>query len=119
MLGSPPRTLNKIKNVIRNYIWSGGNGERRCRAKVEWDSLIQHRNQGGIMLIDPTLQMQALLTKLMIRGLMPREAPWRIIIQYQMKSFKPKRRGKWPSNIHFIMHATRVRSNGFDIWWAV
>jgi len=51
--------LSKIKSLIRNYIWSRENGERKVRAKVEWNSLIQPINQGGINLINPVLQIQA------------------------------------------------------------
>jgi hypothetical protein len=28
------RSINKVKALIRNYIWSGEDGERNCRAKV-------------------------------------------------------------------------------------
>jgi len=67
-------TLKQIKTLIRNYIWSSENGERCCRAKVEWNSIIQPKNLGGIKLIDLDFQMQALLGKLMIRGLTPGNA---------------------------------------------
>jgi len=63
--------------------------------------------------------MQGLLVKLMIRGLMPSDAPWRTLIQYRTQSIQPKKGRKWPPNIHFILHATRVRGNGSDIWWAI
>jgi len=68
-------TLTKIKSLIKNYIWLGGNDERRCRAQVEWESLIQPYSLGGAKPIDPFLQIQTLLTKLMIRGLMPSLVP--------------------------------------------
>lgn len=37
------QSIQKIKALIRNYLWSGEDGERRCIAKVAWDSLIQPR----------------------------------------------------------------------------
>ena len=66
------------------------NGERKCRAKVAWDSLILPQNMGGLKLLDPELQIHALLAKLFIRGLMPETAPWRTLIKYRMSSLRPK-----------------------------
>lgn len=109
-------TVSKVKSLIKNYIWLGENKERHVKAKVEWDSLIQHQGQGRIKLIDTTVQMQALLTKLLVRGLMPSNSPWRVIIQHHMKSLQSKRGGKWPSHIHFILYTIRVRGNSSEIW---
>jgi len=112
-------TLAKVKSLMRNYIWWGENGEKKCRANVKWNSLILPKDQGRIKLIDPTLQTQALLAKLMIRGLMLGDAPWRSVIQFCMRSIKPKRGGKWLSNIHFILFATWVSGSGSNICWVV
>jgi len=90
-------TLKQIKSLIRNFAWSGENGKRCCRAKVEWDSLIQPKHEGGIKLIDPTTQMQALLVKLLVRGLTPGNAPWKTLILYRMKSIRPKKGGQTDS----------------------
>lgn len=42
------RSVHKVKSLIRNYIWSGKNGERACRAKVAWNSLILPHKLGGL-----------------------------------------------------------------------
>ena len=64
-------TINKVKELVRNYIWSGENGERQCRAKVAWDAMILPKEQGGLKLLDPKLEVKALQAKLFVRGLMP------------------------------------------------
>jgi hypothetical protein len=58
------RLVAKVVSLIRNYIWSSEDGSRLCPAKVAWSSLILLKSCGGIKLIDPELQMKALLTKL-------------------------------------------------------
>ena len=40
-------------------------------AKVAWNVLIQPKSNGGLGLIDPLMQLRALLTKFVIRGLLP------------------------------------------------
>ena len=112
------RSINQVKALIRNYIWSGENGERKCRAKVAWDSLIP-QNAGGLKLLDPELQIHALLAKMFIRGLMPKVAPWRTLIKHRMATLRPKRGGNWPPHIHFILFATRVQGIGSPLWWGI
>jgi len=59
--------------------------------------------------------MQALLGKLMVRGLTPGDAPWKTLLKYRMQKIRPKKGGKWPTSIHFILYATKVHGSGSDI----
>ena len=45
--------------------------------------------QGGIKIIDPFLQAQALLAKFMMRGLQDGEEPWRVFLKYEINLISP------------------------------
>ena len=60
----------KVQCLIRNFLWGGKNGSR-AMAKVGWDVLIRLKRQGRLALIDPFMQSRALLTKLVVKGLLP------------------------------------------------
>lgn len=51
-------TINKVKALVRNYIWSWENKERQCRTKVAWDTMILPKEQGGLKLLDPNLKLK-------------------------------------------------------------
>jgi hypothetical protein len=106
------RSIAKVVSLIRNYIWSGEDGSRLCPAKVAWSSLILPKNCGGLKLIDPELQMKALLVKLFIRGLLPCPAPWRSLLAHRINSIRPKKGGQWPANQHYILYAVRAKGAG-------
>jgi hypothetical protein len=63
---------NQIRGVVRNFIWGGK--ATSVRAKVKWDSLTLPIPNGGLGIIDPKAQSEALLTKLLVRGLAPGES---------------------------------------------
>jgi len=64
-----PRMTSQVKGVIRNFIW--GSKDAPTCAKVKWETLILSAAQGGLGIIDPKAQSEALLAKLMTRGLSP------------------------------------------------
>jgi hypothetical protein len=49
-----------------------------ARAKVRWTSMF---SRGGMKIINPQLQIKALITKLILRGLLLGWAPWKKIIK--------------------------------------
>jgi hypothetical protein len=108
--------MNRIKARVRNYIWFGEDGEQQYRRKVAWDSLILHKELGGLTLIDLELQIKALLAKLFIRGLFPLATPLKMLIFYRVNNLSPKRGRIWHGHIHFTLFATKVRGIGSDIW---
>ena len=50
-------------------------------AKVTWAVIIQPRNVGGLGIVDPIDQSRALLGKLVVRGLLPRNELWKILLR--------------------------------------
>jgi hypothetical protein len=60
-----PRMTAQIRGVIRNFIWGGK--DTPAKAKVRSEILIQPTAQGGLGIIDPKAQSEALLAKLMVR----------------------------------------------------
>jgi hypothetical protein len=64
-----PRMCNQIKEMVQNFIW--GEKASNTRAKVKWDSLTLPLSSGDLGIIDPKAQSEALLAKLLVRGLAP------------------------------------------------
>ena len=62
--------MTKVQRLIQNFLWGGKHGSPTV-AKVAWNVLIQPKINGGLGLIDPLMQSRALLTKFVIRGLLP------------------------------------------------
>ncbi len=75
-----PRMCNQIRGVVRNFIWGGK--ASNTWAKVKWDSLTLPLSSGGLRIIDPKAQSEALLAKLLVRGLAPRGEPWKEILRH-------------------------------------
>lgn len=119
ILLEPTHKDNEQNQGIRNYLWSGEDEERSCRAKVAWSSLILPKELGGLKFMDLELKIKALIAKLFIRGLLPSNAPWKCLIMHIIKNLSPKRGGKWPAHIQFILFSTNVRGAGSDIWWEI
>ncbi len=61
-----PTMCSQIRGIVRNFIWSGK--ASNARAKVKWETLTLPSTQGGLGIIDPKAQSEALLAKLLIRG---------------------------------------------------
>ncbi len=57
--------------MVGNFIWSGK--ATQARTKVKWDTLSLPTPKGGFKIIDPKTQSEALLAKLLMRDLAPRE----------------------------------------------
>ncbi len=70
-----PRMCNRIWGVVRNFIWGGKASD--APVEVQWDSLTLPLSSGGLRIIDPEAQSQALLAKLMVRGLALGREPWK------------------------------------------
>jgi len=51
--------------------------------------------EGELGLIDPFLQTQALLAKLMVRCLAPGEEPWKSLLRYKIEQGRPLEDAKW------------------------
>ncbi len=73
-----PKMSNQVRGLIRNFSWGGK--EAPTQAKVKWETLALPLTQGGLGVTDPKSQSEALLAKLMIRGLAPRGEPWKELV---------------------------------------
>ena len=65
---------------MRNFLWSGTDGSSDTRARVAWQTVILSQADGGLDIIDRELQSQALLGKLVIRGLTPGGQMWKLLL---------------------------------------
>jgi len=74
-----PRMCSQVRGVVRNFIWGGK--ATTARMKVRWDTLILPTTKGGLGIIDPKTQSEALLAKLLVRGLAPRGEPWKELLR--------------------------------------
>jgi mannosylglycoprotein endo-beta-mannosidase len=68
-----PRMCAQIRGIVRNFIWGGR--DTLARAKVKWDTMVMPTYRGGLGIIDPRAQSEALLAKLLTRGLAPGGEP--------------------------------------------
>jgi hypothetical protein len=64
---------SQVGGLIKNFIWGGK--EAPTHAKVKWDTLALLTTQGGLGVIDPKSQFEALMAKLFVRGLAPDGEP--------------------------------------------
>jgi hypothetical protein len=76
-----PRMCNLIRGVVRNFIWGGK--VSNTWAKVKWDSFTLPLSSSGLGIIDPKAQSEALLAKLLVRGLAPGGEPWKEILRHR------------------------------------
>lgn len=60
-----------------------GGKASNTRAKVKWDSITLPLSNGGLGIINPKTQLEALLTKLLVRRLSTRGEPWKEILRHR------------------------------------
>jgi hypothetical protein len=86
---------------VQNFIWGGK--AATTRAKVKWETLVLPTTKGGLGIIDPRTQSEALLTKLLIRDLEPRGKPWKELLRHKA------------DQVRLLVHA--LGPNTQDIHW--
>jgi len=86
VLESQPTNVHSGEGVIRNFIWCGKDAP--AHAKVKWDMLVLPTSQGGLGIIDPKSQLEALLAKLLVRGLARDGEPWKELIRHKADQIK-------------------------------
>ncbi len=104
-----PRITTQIRGVIRNFIWGGKDAP--ARTKVKWETLILPAAQGGLGIIDLKAQSEALLAKLLIRGLFPGGEPWKEIIRSKVDQIKLPMHSMGPdiSDVNWIFAALKLK----------
>ena len=98
--------ISQVQRLIRNFLWSGGDG-RPARAKVSWSVISLPTACGGLGIVDPACQSRALLGKLIVRGLMPGEEPWKELLLYRIQRCTPTTGGPWQPETRWIFTEMR------------
>jgi hypothetical protein len=114
-----PRMTAQIRGVIHNFIWGGKDAP--TRAKVRWETLIHPAAQGGLGIIDPKVQSEALLAKLMIRGLAPGGEPWKEIIRSKADQIKLPVHSMGPdtTDVNWIFAAPKLKRIPCSMWKSI
>jgi hypothetical protein len=90
-----PKMSSQVRSLIRNFIWGGK--EAPSRSKVRWETLTLPLSQGGLGVTDPKSQSEALLAKLLVRGLAPGGEPWKELVWHNAGQTQLPHHGKGPS----------------------
>ena len=86
--------LEKLKRLIRNYIWAGKDQEI-SRAKVARRTITLPKSPGGMGLIDPWQQSKPSLGKFVVRRLRPDVGPWSKYLLDCMCAYTPRTDWLW------------------------
>jgi hypothetical protein len=111
-----PTMCSQIRGIVRNFIWNGK--ASNTRAKVKWETLVLPTAQGGLGIIDPKVQSEALLAKLFIRGLVPGGEPWKELLRHMANQVKLLVHGLGPStkDINWIFAAMKLKRPPTSLW---
>jgi hypothetical protein len=90
-----PAMCSQIQGIVRNFSWSGK--ASNARAKVKWETLVLPTTQGGLGIIDPKVQSEALLAKLLVKGLTPGGELWKELLKHKANQVRLPVHGLGPS----------------------
>jgi hypothetical protein len=107
---------SQIRGIVRNFIWGGR--DVPTRAKVKWDTMVMPTSRGGLGIIDPRAQSEALLAKLLTRGLAPGGEPWKELIKHKAEQTKLQVHSKGPNtaDINWIFAAKKFKKTHGSMW---
>jgi hypothetical protein len=113
---SNPAMCSQIWGIVRNFIWSGK--VSNARAKVKWETLVLPTAQGGLGIIDPKVQSEALLAKLLIKGLELGGEPWKELLRHRANQVRLPVHGLGPStqDINWMFAATKLKKPHTSLW---
>ncbi len=88
---------------------------------MKWDTLTLPIAKGGLGIIDPKSQSEALLAKLLVRGLAPRGEPWKELIRHHADQTKLPIHGKGlnTTNIHWIFAPLKLKREPCSMWKSI
>jgi hypothetical protein len=114
-----PKMCYQVRGVVRNFIWSGK--AINARAKVKWEILVLPTSQGGLGIIDPKTQSEALLAKLLIRGLEPGGEPWKELLRHKANQVMLPVHGLCPvtQDINWLFVATKLKRPPTSLWKSI
>jgi hypothetical protein len=78
---------------------------------VRWETLALPTTLGGLGVTDPKTQSEALLAKLLIRGLSPGGEPWKELVRHKANQTRLPVHGKGPSNadLNWLLAAPKLK----------
>jgi hypothetical protein len=78
-------------------------------------------SQGGLGIIDPKTQSEALLAKLLIRGLAPGGEPWKELLRHKANQVKLPIHGLGPNtqDINWMFAATKLKRPLTSLWKSI
>jgi hypothetical protein len=114
-----PRMCAQVRGVVRNFIW--GEKDAPAHAKVKWDTIALPTAQRGLGIINPKTQSEALLAKLLIRGLALGEEPWKELIRHKADQIKLPVQGKGPNthDINWLFAAPKLKRIHYYMWKSI
>jgi hypothetical protein len=114
-----PRMCSQVRGVVMNFIWS--DKADIVRAKVKWETLVLPISQGGLGIIDPKTQSEALFAKLLVRGLAPGGEPWKELLRHKANQTKLPVRGMGPTtqDVNWLFAATKLKRPPTSLWKSI
>jgi len=114
-----PRMCSQVRGVVRNFIWGGK--ATTARAKVKWDTLVLPTTKGGLGIIDPKTQSEALLAKLLVRGLTPGGEPWKELLRNKIDQVKLPVHAMGPNtqDIHWLFSSPKLKRPPCSLWKSI
>jgi hypothetical protein len=103
-----PEMCSQVRGVVRNFIWGGK--ATLAQAKVKWDTLTLPIAKGGLGIINPKTQSEALLAKLLVRGLAPGGEPWKELIRHHADQTKLPVHGKRTQHTRHQLNFCRAQA---------
>jgi hypothetical protein len=73
------QALAKARGLVINY-FGVTESDKEAKVQVKWDTIIQPMSKEGIKILDPQLQANASLAKILIKGLSQGWVPWKTFI---------------------------------------
>jgi hypothetical protein len=109
----------QIKGVVRNFIWGGKDAP--ARVKVKWDTLTLPTTQGGLGIIDPKTQSEALLAKLLVKRLAPGGEPWKELIRHKADQIKLPVHSKGSNipDVNWIFATPKIKKIPCSMWKSI
>jgi len=102
-----------------NFIWGGK--DVPARTKVKWNTLALPIAQGGLGIIDPKTQSEALLAKLLVKGLALGEEPWKELVRHKANQIRLPVHGKGPNtpDINWLFVLPKLKRIQCSMWKSI
>jgi hypothetical protein len=119
VLESQPEDVHASQGVVRNSIWGGK--DALAHAKVNWDTLALPTAQGGLGIIDPKTQSEAMLAKLLVRGFTPGGEPWKELVRHKADQIRLPVHGQGPNtpDINWLFAAPKLKRIHCSMWKSI